>query len=182
MHAAQVHHGEQRTRSQASVTVDSRRRTGQSILAMLAREIRPVDIMRVPIDGRRVISQRDAVGLEETVRVSRAGAKTLGDVRDQVDVQLRVLERRRRVDLVPAGDERRGARLVCELAKPGVHPVAVDLVSGVGVRVRVGLRLRLRARLRVRARRRRSDLVTGRVKVRVGVRVRVRVTRCRSRP
>ena len=54
------------------------------------------------------------------------------EVRNDVDVQLRVLERRRWVirGLVEP-DERRGALVVfCQIAQPNVHPVAVDLRRG----------------------------------------------------
>ena len=121
----------------ARVTFAARRRTAPSGLAVLAVEVMPVDTF-VPIERRRVISQRDAERLLETARFREVG--------NDVDVQLRVLERRRWVirGLVEP-DERRGAPFVfCQLAQPNLHPVAVDLRRGrAGVIIGVGVGGRL---------------------------------------
>ena len=123
----------------ARVTFAARRRTGPSGLAVLAVEVMPVDTF-VPIERRRVISQRDAERLLETARFREVG--------NDVDVQLRVLERRRRVirGLGTVGhDERRGALVVfCQIAQSNLHPVAVDLRRGrAGVIIGVGVGGRL---------------------------------------
>mmetsp|Transcript_37325 Transcript_37325/g.94643 ORF Transcript_37325/g.94643 Transcript_37325/m.94643 type:complete len:300 (-) Transcript_37325:496-1395(-) len=92
-----------------------------SLLTVLAVEVVPVDSF-VPIERRRVISQRDSERLLETARFL--------EVRNDVDVQLRVLELRRWVNRgrgTFGHDERRGALVVfCQLFQPYVHPVAVD--------------------------------------------------------
>ena len=124
----------------ARVTFAARRRTAPSGLAVLAVEVMPVDTF-VPIERRRVISQRDSERLLETARFL--------EVRNDVDVQLRVLELRRWVNRgrgTFGHDERRGALVVfCQLFQPYVHPVAVDLrkgrarvIIGAGVKVRLG--------------------------------------------
>ena len=130
--------------AQARVTFAARRRTAPSGLAVLAVEVRPVDVVRVPIARRRVISQRDTERLLETL--SSLLSEFYREVRNDVDVQLGVLELRRWVNRgLVEPDERRGALLVfCQLAQPNVHPVAVDLRSGrAGVMVGVGLGVRL---------------------------------------
>ena len=99
----------------------------------------PVDTF-VPIERRRVISQRDAERLLETARFREVG--------NDVDVQLRVLERRRRVirGLGTVGHDERGGALVvfCQIAQSNLHPVAVDLRRGrAGVIIGVGVGGRL---------------------------------------
>ena len=123
----------------ARVTFAARRRTAPSGLAVLVVEVMPVDTF-VPIERRRVISQRDAERLLETARFREVG--------NDVDVQLRVLERRRWVirGLGTVGHDERGGALVvfCQIAQSNLHPVAVDLRRGrAGVIIGVGVGGRL---------------------------------------
>ena len=123
----------------ARVTFAARRRTAPSGLAVLAVEVMPVDTF-VPIERRRVISQRDAERLLETARFREVG--------NDVDMQLRVLERRRWVirGLGTVGHDERGGALVvfCQIAQSNLHPVAVDLRRGrAGVIIGVGVGGRL---------------------------------------
>ena len=115
--------------AQASVTFAARRRTAPSGLAVLAVEVMPVDTF-VPIERRRVISQRDTEWLLETL--SSLVSEIFREVRNDVDVQLGVLELGRWVNRgLVEPDERRGALVVfCQIAQPNVHPVAVDLRRG----------------------------------------------------